>query len=530
MSGELTNHGGAILANDMHLRLAVPNHWYRATLEWPNEDDPSTMHRVTGVTLPGGPAVIVGSNGSVAWGFTNTEGDWSDLVILEIDPADPNRYLTPDGYRNFEHGEAVIRVRWSDDSSVETRTTIWGPVVDEDYRGRPRALHWTGLEGGVNMGLLRMERARGLDEALQFANRSGAPPQNVVIADSTGRIGWTVLGQIPRRFGFEGRVPRSWADGTRGWDGWLTPAEYPRVVDPDDGRIWTANNRVGDGEMLTVIGDGGQALGVRAQLIRDRLYARDTFSELDLLQIQLDDRAVLLERWRRLLLDFLTLEVIAGDPRRVEFRRLIEDSWTGRASIDSVGYRLVRSFRLFVVETVIEAITVPCRRADPRFIGRLPQAEGPVWKIVTERPLHLLDPKFDTWDEQLLAVLDYTIDRHTLNGTRLDDRTWGARNTVRVQHALSLAVPVLGRWLDMPPQPLPGDSHMPRVQGVSVGASQRMVVSPGREQEGIFHMPGGQSGHPLSPHYGDGHQAWALGEPTPFLPGPTAHTLTLLPD
>jgi penicillin amidase len=302
------------------------------------------------------------------------------------------------------------------------------------------------------------------------------------------------------------------------------------VVDPDDGRIWTANNRVGDGEMLTVIGDGGQALGVRAQLIRDRLYARDTFSELDLLQIQLDDRAVLLERWRRLLLDFLTLEVVAGDPRRVEFRRLIEDSWTGRASIDSVGYRLVRSFRLFVVETVIEAITVPCRRADPRFIGRLPQAEGPVWKIVTERPLHLLDPKFDTWDEQLLAVLDYTIDRHTLNGTRLDDHTWGARNTVRVQHALSLAVPVLGRWLDMPPQPLPGDSHMPRVQGVSVGASQRMVVSPGREQEGIFHMPGGQSGHPLSPHYGDGHQAWALGEPTPFLPGPTAHTLTLLPD
>ena len=127
-------------------------------------------------------------------------------------------------------------------------------------------------------------------------------------------------------------------------------------------------------------------------------------------------------------------------------------------------------------------------------------------------------------------MLDYTIEQHTPNGVNLDSRTWGARNTVRVQHALSLAVPFLGRWLDMPAQPLPGDSHMPRVQGVSVGASQRMVVSPGREEDGIFHMPGGQSGHPSSPFYGDGHAAWARGEPTPFLPGPTAHTLVLLPD
>ncbi|MDX1656910.1 MAG: penicillin acylase family protein, partial [Candidatus Competibacteraceae bacterium] len=78
--------------------------------------------------------------------------------------------------------------------------------------------------------------------------------------------------------------------------------------------------------------------------------------------------------------------------------------------------------------------------------------------------------------------------------------------------------------------PLPGDLHMPRVQTSRAGASQRMVVSPGREEEGIFHMPSGQSGHPLSPHYRNSHPAWVAGRPTPFLPGPTANTLTLVPD
>jgi len=111
----------------------------------------------------------------------------------------------------------------------------------------------------------------------------------------------------------------------------------------------------------------------------------------------------------------------------------------------------------------------------------------------------------------------------------LDGKTWGARNTARIQHPLSRAIPPLGRWLDMPAEPLSGDSHMPLAQRPSYGASQRMVVSPGNESEGMFHMPCGQSGHPLSPHYRDAHAAWSQGTPTPFLPGPPQHTLTLLP-
>jgi penicillin amidase len=97
------------------------------------------------------------------------------------------------------------------------------------------------------------------------------------------------------------------------------------------------------------------------------------------------------------------------------------------------------------------------------------------------------------------------------------------------RHPLSASIPIFGRWLDMPPAALPGDLYTPRVAAGAIGASERMVVSPGKESEGIMHMPTGQSGHPLSPFYRNSHPAWVEGRATPFLPGSTSHTLTLTP-
>jgi penicillin amidase len=155
--------------------------------------------------------------------------------------------------------------------------------------------------------------------------------------------------------------------------------------------------------------------------------------------------------------------------------------------------------------------------------------EGPLWALVGARPPHLLDPRYPDWDALLLDAVDAVVAALTAGERRLDDRTWGEANTPRIGHPLSRAVPWLARWLDMPRLPLPGDSHMPRVQGTTFGASERMAVAPGAEDRGYFHMPGGQSGHPLSPHYRDGHLAWVVGEPTPFLPGAAVHTLRLRP-
>jgi penicillin amidase len=533
VAGTHTAHGGALLANDMHLGLAVPNTWYRASLVFPGAEG---ERRVTGVTLPGVPFVVVGSNRHVAWGFTNSQGDWADLVVLEPDPGDPEAYLTPEGPRRLEHATETIHVKGGKDETLEVLSTVWGPVIDRDHERRRRALAWVPLrEGGLNATLVRMESVGSLDEAQALAPDVGVPHQNLVVADATGHIGWMIIGRIPRRVGFDGRLPASWADGSRRWHGWLPAAQYPRVVDPPLGRVWTANARVVSGAKLAVEGFGGYDLGARAHQIRDDLLAVGKASEADMLRIQLDDRAVFLARWRDLLLSLLTPEAVAGAPRRAEARRLVE-GWGGRAAVDSVGYRLVRAFRSRVAESAFAPLVAACTKADARFdyLGRRPdqghrQWEGPLWALVTQRPLHLLDPRFASWEALLLGAFDGVLGELTKDGMALASGTWGKRNIVLIQHPLSRAAPALGRWLDMPRERLPGDSNMPRFQSPSAGASERLAVSPGREEQGYFHMPCGQSGHPLSPYYGDGQAAWAEGEPTPFLPGPAAHVLTLVP-
>ena len=530
VAGTHTAHGGALLANDMHLGISVPNTWYRLSLVFPGIEG---ERRVTGVTLPGAPFVVAGSNGRVAWGFTNSEGDWADLVLLDPVPGRPDAYRTPEGPRELEHETEAIEVSGERPESLAVLSTVWGPVIDTDHAGRRRALAWVALrEGGLNASLVGMEAVGSLDEAQALAAEVGIPHQNLVVADTTGRIGWTIIGRIPRRVGHDGRAPTSWADGTSGWDGWLRPEEYPRVVDPPSGRIWTANARVVGGEKLAKVGVGGYDLGARQGQIRDDLLAIPKASEDDMLRVQLDDRALFLARWRKLLLDTLTPDAVAGAPRRAEARRLV-DGWGGRASVDSVGYRIVRAFRGRVRDFVLDPLLARARAKDPKRLrpGTAPNArwEGPVWALLTARPAHLLDPRRASWDGLLLAALDSVLDELTTDGRRLAERTWGERNTTLIRHPLSRAAPRLGVLLDMKSEALPGDNDMPRVQGPTFGASERLAVSPGREELGYFHMPCGQSGHPLSPHYADGHSAWAKGERTPFLPGPPVHLLTLVP-
>ncbi|MBW2264398.1 MAG: penicillin acylase family protein, partial [Deltaproteobacteria bacterium] len=407
-------------------------------------------------------------------------------------------------------------------------STIWGPVIGRDHENRPLALRWTAHDvEAANLVVMELETARSIDDVLETAPLLGIPAQNCVTADSSGRIGWTIAGRIPRREGFDGRLPVSWADGVRGWSGWLEKEEYPRIQDPDSGIIWTANTRVVDGAMFDKIGHGGYELGARATQIRDMLLAQEKSSEQSLLSVQLDDRALLLSSWRDLLLELLDEKAVEESRPRGELRRLVDETWTGHASVDSVAYRLVRRFRLVVFAEVYSWLTASCLEADPAFdFNHLTQWEGPLWKLVTERPAHLLDPHHESWEQALLEMADRSV---AALPQPLSERSWGERNTTAIKHPLSLAVPALGIFLDMPAEQIPGDSHMPRVIDPDTGASERFAVSPGKEESGIFHMPCGQSGHFLSPHYSDGHEAWVKGEPTPFLPGRTEAILELVP-
>jgi len=276
------------------------------------------------------------------------------------------------------------------------------------------------------------------------------------------------------------------------------------------------------------LGDGNYEVGSRARIIRDRLMAKERFAPSDLLDIQLETSATFLSRWHDLILRTLTPAAIGDKGDRAQFRELVERTWDGHASAGSAGYRLTRMFREQVSETVITFVLAECYETDASFNYRtVRRREGPIWKLVTERPMHLLDPQYATWDALLVGAVDRVIERAVREGGL--STPWSRSNVTAYRHPLSSAIPIVGRWLDMPLHPLSGDLYTPRMQWGADAASQRMVVSPGREASGIMHMPTGQSGHPLSPYYANSHEAWLKGEPTPFLPGTTEHTLTLTP-
>ncbi len=533
LSGAHTASGAAMLANDPHLSLAVPNIWYRAVLTWPESSAPGAVERrLVGVTIPGLPFVVLGSNGHVAWGFTDAYADTNDLVAVDINPVSHDLYKRPgsDQLYEIEKRRDTIHVKGGSDETVETSWTYWGQVLGADARERPLSHRWVADDpAAVNLEFSRIEMADTVADAIVVAHVAGIPAHNFLVADRDGAIAWTIIGKFPKREGFDGRIPISWSFGDRGWRGLVPPAEVPVVASPASGRLWTANNRVVGGSAEQTIGDGGYASPLRAAQIRDDLAKVEHATPRDLLAIQTDDRAVFLERWRQILLGTLTPAATGAKHSRAEMRQLVEH-WEGRASVDSVSYRLVRAFRSKVSDLALGSIFERCTEHYPAFDWHHFNYEPALEALLREKPAHLLSPNYANWDALLLAAADGVVEDLRREGVSLAHATWGARNTAQIKHPFGRILPgFLAGWLNMPMEPLAGDANMPRIQTPTFGASMRLVVSPGREDEGLFEMPGGQSGHPLSPYFRAGHETWVRGEAAPLLPGRTEHTLTLTP-
>lgn len=529
VAGNLTEHGGALVANDMHLGHLLPNIWYRARMSWPEN---GSTRSVVGVTLPGIAMMVSGSNGEVAWGFTNSYGDWADLIILELDPDNLSRYLTPDGWQKITSTAEVIAVAGAQPDTLWVEETIWGPIWTTDTSGNRMVLRWTGHDTEtVYKGVRAMETVGSVAEVVALSGSIGMPQQNLVCGDTQGNIAWTIAGFIPRRVGWDGRLPVSWADGTHRWDGYHEPEDQPFITNPAEGRLWTANSRVSSGAHLQMIGDGGYGLGARARQIRDHLRTLERPDEEDMLAVQLDDRAIFLAEWRGLVLSALESHKPDSGSPRDKFLQEVRDNWSGRANPESVSYRLVRQFTYECIEAIYGLLTRDCRKANPDFRTHwLAFRHAVTWEILAAEPANLLAPWWDDWDDFILQAVDRTLVGATSDGRQLSEYTWGELNVVEIAHPFFWFVPRLEPWLAASSQALPGDSFMPRVQHRYSGASERLVVSPGREELGILHMPGGQSGHPLSPFFLAGHEDWAQGRATALLPGPELHHLELKPE
>ena len=530
LAGSRSASGAAIVSDDMHLGLQLPNIWYHLALRFPDEQ--GRPRRLVGVSLPGAPPlVIAGSNGHVAWGFTNSYADSLDLVRLGRDAAHPGMLRLPSGWETpAEHLETIL-VKGAGPERLAVRETSLGPVRESD--GATYALHWVAhAPDALNLNHLKLETSVTLAQALEAAAGDGIPAQNIVLGDDRGNIGWTVAGALPRRakkgvavsypLAFDGAVPT--------WDGLLAAKDHPRVVNPAGGQLVTANSRQLAGAGAEVLGDGGYDIGARARQLHDNV--QDLYAGVDVagaFGASLDDRALYIAEWRKRALAALDAQAVAGHPQRAEFRRLLEQDWDGHASVGSVGYRLAQQYRWSLYELLFAGVNAQLRRFDEKASMQGASSRWPevVGRLLDERPAAWLPAGYASWQDLQMAAIDRSIDTVTRDGVPLAQATWGARNTAAIAHPIAMALPPqLARLLSAPRDQMPGDANMPRVAGPKFGQSERMVVSPGREEEGLFDMPGGQSGHPLSPFFLRGHEAWVKGEPKRLLPGTAAYTLT----
>ncbi|WP_419806146.1 penicillin acylase family protein [Terriglobus sp.] len=197
VSGAHSYSGKPMLANDMHLGITVPGIWYTAALDAPGIS-------AAGVTLPGVPYIIVGHNGHVAWGFTNSTADAQDLYVEQ---RSGNSYRAADGTTQpVEHRTEIIQVKHGLSTTLDVAFTRHGTVLTPiltplfPHETRTLALRWTLYDPNfASMPFGRANHAAtGAELEAAFRN-FGGPSQNLVWGDDAGHIGYHLIGFVPLR-------------------------------------------------------------------------------------------------------------------------------------------------------------------------------------------------------------------------------------------------------------------------------------------------------------------------------------------
>lgn len=485
VSGSLTASGRPILAGDPHLGLEMPAIWLPMRFVVAGRTS-------EGVTLPGLPALTIGRTDQVAWSFTNLEADVQDLYRERIEGGQARRGNT---FEPVVERTETIRVRGGRDEALVVRSTSNGPLVEDDL-----AVRWTALDP-ANLGVPNADFLRAADEEafLETFDRFTGPPQNVVWASASGSIGWRPAGLIPvRRAGTDGTVPYDASDPENGWRGFVPTAELPRVVDPPEGFVVTANQRtIGTSFGHVVSTDWGHP--GRARRIRDLLLeakaAGTKVTRRRAEEIQLDERS---ETMRRTAAAFAP--VLPGD-----LARLLA-AWDGSADAASPRYLVARALRRAVREKALAAWGAPPVRwhLEGDNWNALLEADGEAFRAAG---LGEKAPFLKGAAAEAVAALEKRY------GTDRSKWSWGEANRLSARHPLGY-VPGLS-WLFDPPRPVQsGAPGTPRAASPSFGQSLRWIVDWGEPQAATLVVPFGASGHVGSPHRLDQHPSWRTGDPT----------------
>ncbi|MEE1808168.1 penicillin acylase family protein [Streptomyces sp. BE133] len=448
-----------LLACDLHLALGLPNVLYEVDLAWPGT-------RLRGLASPGLPVVLTGTNGRIAWGVTNLTADVLDLV--------------PAGQDGLHTRTERIRVRGGQPVTVDITTDGTMPVSESPLCGEKVAIRWTGHDPrAADLRFHRLAHARNLDEAVAVLDDAHGVALNVLVTDRK-RMAHLATGLLPRRPAGTSRTEPA--------DGHLTGPERPRVVDPADGILVSANEAALPEDEFRIGLDLDP--GHRARRIRTVLSAAERHDAAGMHALQHDVTAELYLPYR----DLAIAALRPTDPVRSLLRE-----WDGTAATDSRAFGVLVRLREALAQRVLAPYLAVCREYEPAFRFPFRDLDRPLLAILHARDCALL-PAGTTDVDGFVADCVRAVVRER-------PAKWGRLNRVGLGHPFAALAPWANAVLGLRPRPQAGMLHSVRTAVPGFGAAGRVVVTAGDLV--TAELPAGQSGHPLSPHYADRHARWA---------------------
>jgi penicillin amidase len=514
-----TRTGRPLLANDPHLTPVLPSPWYLVhivTPEW----------AAAGATFVGAPGITVGHNGHAAWGVTAGLVDNTDLFVEEVGP-DGRSLRGPHGYAPCEVRREVIRVRGAQDVVEEVLVGPRGPIISPAITGERFALSlravW--LDPLPVGGSVFTQRARSFADLRTVYSSWPAMSLNLVYADASGKIGWQLAGDAPRRRKGWGTLPLAGWDPDAGWNDERVPFEaMPHLEDPECGFVASANNpplRSGEGHFL-----GADFLdGYRMQRISEALDARSDWDVEDSLALQLDLVSLPWREMRDVVLGASLPPGYRGGECLLQAQDLLR-SWDGKVSADSAAAAV---FECFLAEMSVRVVRAKAPRSADWVLGReltplLPHGiacvrrVGHLARLLREKPTGWFEEPWGVVIGDALATAVAQL--RVLRGRDPRRWAWGEINAVTFRHPFGHSR-LLGQVFDRGPFPIGGDANtvaqaavdpLAPASGALFVPSLRAVIDVGAWERSRFVLPGGQSGNPLSRHYDDQLPLWLAGE------------------
>ncbi len=522
VDGHKSVTGKPLLANDPHLPLQMPSIWYEVHLNGGGAN-------VIGASIPGVPGVIIGHNDRIAWGVTNTMTDGDDLFVEQINPDDPRQYAYGGKWVDGDLVREEIRVRGRREPVVEeVLVTRHGPIIGPSIPGERRALALRTVvaePGQHAQSILLLNSAGKWEEFREALRLWPAPAQNFVYADVEGNIGYQMAGLVPLRAKGQGLVPSPGWTGEYEWKGFVPFDELPSVLNPPTHYVATANNKIVDDDYAYFL--GAEYLdGYRIQRIVELLEAREKHSLEDFRSIQGDVYSI---PGRELVQHLLGLQPADQDARRaLNFLRV----WDYQLSPDSVAATIVEAFFLQMLRNTVAVKLGPL---TDYFVGKevhpavpdsfyLQRSASWLLGLMKEAPADWFAGR--SWPEVMEQSLEEAVAalRRQL-GEDMSRWTWGRVHYAPFEHVLG-RVRALQPLFNRGPVPVGGDMNTV-AQASYVGsrpfavhsytASYRQIIDLSDLNRSVAILPGGQSGHPASRHYGDMIDAWRRVEYHPML-------------